>query len=368
MASIRLESINKTYSGNLAVNNLNLEVQDGEFVSLLGPSGCGKSTTLNIIAGLISQDSGNVYINDKLVNELPPEKRELAMVFQSYALYPTMSIYDNISFPLKSQKLSKSDIDNSVHEVAELLRIDKLLNRKPHQLSGGERQRVALGRAIVRKPQAFLLDEPLANIDAKLRVSMRAELRKLHEKLGITFIYVTHDQIEAVTLSDQVAVINEGKLVQYDTPDNIFHKPKNAFVGTFVGSPNMNLGHASVKKENSRTVLEFGTNSKYYFTKPPARLNNYLNKEITVGIRPDNVLFSSTSKSNYLSGTVFVVEKMFNEQVITITLNGFESFTLKSSYDPSKSSINSDDKVFVSFHENKLFFFDKSTGDLISDR
>tara|TARA_B100001971_G_C18233414_1_gene565430 strand:- start:262 stop:1365 length:1104 start_codon:yes stop_codon:yes gene_type:complete len=367
MASIRLESINKTYSGNLAVNNLNLEVQDGEFVSLLGPSGCGKSTTLNIIAGLISQDSGNVYINDKLVNELPPEKRELAMVFQSYALYPTMNTYDNISFPLKSQKLSKSDIDNSVHEVAELLKIDKLLNRKPHQLSGGERQRVALGRAIVRKPQAFLLDEPLANIDAKLRISMRAELRKLHEKLGITFIYVTHDQLEAVTLSDQVAVINKGQLVQYDTPDNIFYNPKNVFVGTFVGSPNMNIGQAIVKKENNHTFLEFGKNIKYFLSKNPSKLKNYLNTEITVGIRPDDVIFSptSTSKSNYLSGKVFVVEKMFSEQIITIIINRFESFTIQSSYNPSKPTLKSDDNISISFPEEKLFFFDKSTGELI---
>ena len=365
MITLKVQDLSKSFGSTEVLKKINLEIEEGNFLVLLGPSGCGKSTLLNIIAGLETIDEGTVFIDDYNVSEVEPKDRNIAMVFQSYALYPTMSIYDNISFPLKSQKLSKSEIDNSVHEVAELLRIDKLLNRKPHQLSGGERQRVALGRAIVRKPQAFLLDEPLANIDAKLRVSMRAELRKLHEKLGITFIYVTHDQLEAVTLSDQVAVINEGKLVQYDTPDNIFHKPKNAFVGTFVGSPNMNLGHASVKKENNRTVLEFGTNSKYSFTKPPDRLKNYLNKEITVGIRPDDVLFSSTSKSNYLSGTVFVVEKMFNEQVITITLNGFESFTLKSSYDPSKPSINSDDKVFVSFPENKLFFFDKSTGDLI---
>ena len=247
MAEIVLEDVSKVYAdGTTAVSDLSLDVHDGEFIVLVGPSGCGKTTALRMVAGLESISQGTISIGDRVVNTVPPKERDIAMVFQNYALYPHMTVYDNMAFGLKLRKLSKTEIDRRVREAADILGLEEFLQRKPKALSGGQRQRVAMGRAIVREPKAFLMDEPLSNLDAKLRVSMRAELSRLHERLGVTTVYVTHDQVEAMTLGERVAVMRDGVLQQVDTPQNLFNKPRNLFVAAFIGSPAMNLVDAKI--------------------------------------------------------------------------------------------------------------------------
>lgn len=247
MVTVRLENVSKIFRGGVeAVRDLNLEVKDGEFMVLLGPSGCGKTTTLLMIAGVYKPTSGYIYFDDKIVNDLEPKDRNIGMVFQSYALYPHMTVYENIAFPLRLKKLPKEEIDKRVREVAAMLRIENLLNRRPSQLSGGQQQRVALARAIVKRPGLFLMDEPLSNLDAKIRVEVRAELKKLQRELGITTIYVTHDQAEAMSLADRIAVMNEGRLQQVGTPDELYYKPANVFVASFIGAPAANLVDADV--------------------------------------------------------------------------------------------------------------------------
>lgn len=251
MASISFRHVNKTYAGNVeVVPDLNLEIKDKEFVILVGPSGCGKSTTLRMIAGLEEITSGELYIGDKLVNDVPPKDRDIAMVFQNYALYPHMTVYKNIAFGLQLRKVPKDEIDKKVHEAAKILDLEHLLDRKPKALSGGQRQRVALGRAMVRNPAVFLLDEPLSNLDAKLRTSMRSEISKLHKRLNTTFVYVTHDQTEAMTMGDRICVMKEGIIQQFDTPQTLYNQPCNLFVAGFIGSPQMNFFPATIKKEN----------------------------------------------------------------------------------------------------------------------
>lgn len=292
MASLSLKNVMKKYpNGFVAVKDFNLEIEDKEFVIFVGPSGCGKSTTLRMIAGLEDISSGEMYIDDKLVNDVEPKDRDIAMVFQNYALYPHMSVYDNMAFGLKLRKTPKDEIDRLVQEAAKILDLSHLLDRKPKALSGGQRQRVAMGRAIVRNPKVFLMDEPLSNLDAKLRGQMRIEISKLHQRLGTTIIYVTHDQTEAMTLGTRIVVMKDGVIQQVDTPQNLYDKPNNKFVAGFIGAPQMNLIDAAVKKSGSNITLAFGEN---VITLPEAKAKKleeggYIGKEVTLGIRPEDL-------------------------------------------------------------------------------
>ncbi|GAA3024216.1 sn-glycerol-3-phosphate ABC transporter ATP-binding protein UgpC [Streptosporangium longisporum] len=292
MASIVLSKVDKIYAGGVkAVNGLDLEIKDGEFMVLVGPSGCGKSTALRMIAGLEDISGGEIAIGDRVVNHLPPKDRDIAMVFQNYALYPHMTVEENLAFGLKLRKMPKAEIAKRVGEAAKMLGLDQYLKRKPAALSGGQRQRVAMGRAIVREPQAFLMDEPLSNLDAKLRVSMRASLNTLHERLGVTTVYVTHDQVEAMTLGDRVCVLRDGLLQQVDTPQNLFDKPVNLFVAGFMGSPSMNFVNAELVRGDGGAAVTFaGLNLPV-----PAEtfaekrgLEDYIGKKIILGIRPSD--------------------------------------------------------------------------------
>src|SRR5580693_7696910 len=289
MARVAMRSLNKNYDEVRAVIDVNLDINDQEFVVLVGPSGCGKTTTLRMVAGLESITGGQISIDEKIVNELPPMDRDIAMVFQNYALYPHMSVYDNMAFGLKMRKFDKPEIAKRVQDAAEILGIEQLLKRKPRQLSGGQRQRVALGRAIVRHPQVFLFDEPLSNLDAKLRVQMRVELKKLHERLGTTAIYVTHDQVEAMTLGDRVVVMKDGLVQQVGDPMELYNEPANRFVAGFIGSPAMNFAGVRIAAENGSLWAE----SADLRIKVPApivpRLGRYAGMEATLGIRPEDI-------------------------------------------------------------------------------
>ena len=301
MANISLQHINKIYPGNVEViNDLNLEIYDKEFIILVGPSGGGKSTTLRMIAGLEEISGGELRIGDKIVNDVEPKDRDIAMVFQNYALYPHMTVFDNMAFGLKLRKVPKDEIARKVEEAAKILDLSHLLDRKPKALSGGQRQRVALGRAIVRNPQVFLLDEPLSNLDAKLRAQMRTEIAKIHKKLGTTFIYVTHDQTEAMTMGDRIVVMKDGFVQQIDTPQVLYDQPINKFVAGFLGSPQMNFIEAMLHQRDGKYVVEFGSNDtkttrgvKYEIVIPEAKVNenlaHYVDKEVILGFRPENV-------------------------------------------------------------------------------
>ncbi|WP_461866069.1 ABC transporter ATP-binding protein [Thermococcus sp.] len=304
MARVLLKNVTKKFGEVTAVKNLNLEIKDGEFMVLLGPSGCGKSTTLRMIAGLETPTEGEIWIGDSIVNDVDPTKRNVAMVFQSYALYPHMTVFGNIEFPLKMSGVPKEERIKKVKEVAEFLGIDTLLNRKPNELSGGQQQRVALARALVREPQVFLLDEPLSNLDAKIRTQMRFELKKLLSyELGITTVYVTHDQVEAMTMADRIAVMNKGILQQVGTPDEIFYKPKNTFVATFVGSPPMNLIEGEIVEKDGNSIFE----TEHFSLKLP---NNVPKGKVILGFRPQHVEISQSMKDNFIKGTLLGVEKL----------------------------------------------------------
>ena len=292
MASLSLKNVCKVYpNGFVAVKDFNLDIADQEFIIFVGPSGCGKSTTLRMIAGLEEISSGELWIGDKLVNDVEPKDRDIAMVFQNYALYPHMTVYDNMAFGLKLRKVPKADIDKAVHEAAKILDIEHLLDRKPKALSGGQRQRVAMGRAIVRSPKVFLMDEPLSNLDAKLRVQMRVEISKLHQRLQTTIIYVTHDQTEAMTLGTRIVVLKDGIIQQVDTPQNLYDKPNNVFVAGFIGSPQMNLVDAKVVQSGEDVVLMFGSNSvKLPENKAKILIEKgYVDKTVIMGIRPEDL-------------------------------------------------------------------------------
>ena len=293
MATITFDAVTKVYpDGTEAVRNLDLQIGDGEFMVFVGPSGCGKSTALKMVAGLEGISDGTITIGDRVVNELPPKDRDVAMVFQDYALYPHMSVYDNMAFSLKIRKFTKSDIRGRVQDAAVILGIDDLLDRRPKALSGGQRQRVAMGRAIVREPQAFLMDEPLSNLDAKLRVQMRAEIRRIQTDLGVTTIFVTHDQTEAMTMGDRVAVIKKGHLQQVDTPQALYDGPTNLFVGGFIGSPAMNMVEATLEREDGGLGLRFGSSrlalDPALLTRRP-NLETYVGRPLVFGIRPENI-------------------------------------------------------------------------------
>jgi len=289
VASVTYQNVFKRFGDFIAVNDLSIEVEDEEFVVFVGPSGCGKSTSLRMLAGLEEISDGQILIGDRVVNDVPPKDRDIAMVFQSYALYPHMSVYDNMAFGLKLRKTPKADIERRVNEAAEILGLTTLLDRKPKALSGGQRQRVAVGRAIVREPAVFLMDEPLSNLDAKLRVSARADISKLHKRLGTTFIYVTHDQVEAMTMGDRIMVMNDGLLQQIDSPRHLYDFPNNIFVAGFIGSPSMNFFESTLISEENKLFLDTGDFRIHVPEDRNTAFANYAGKKIVLGIRPENI-------------------------------------------------------------------------------
>jgi len=365
MASVKLEQVSKTFDKNVvAVNSVDIDIQDKEFMVLVGPSGCGKSTTLRMIAGLEEISSGKIFIDDRLVNDIPPKDRDIAMVFQNYALYPHMTVYENMAFGLKLRKFPKAEIEKRVQEAATILEIHELLHRKPKALSGGQRQRVAVGRAIVRKPKVFLFDEPLSNLDAKLRVQMRTEISKLHNRLETTMIYVTHDQMEAMTMGDRIVVMKDGLVHQIDTPLNLYNYPVNKFVAGFIGSPAMNFMSGKLV-ENEGLTFEEG---KISFGIPDSfrsKLASRIGKNIIFGIRPENIFDSrfapSLSNSSRVKSLLEVVEPMGNEIFLYLT-TGNHQFV---------SRINTGDNfevgatIDITFNMDKCHFFDAETEERI---
>ena len=327
MASLSLQHINKTYpNGFEAVKDFNLEIADKEFIIFVGPSGCGKSTTLRMIAGLEEISGGTLKIGDKVVNDVEPKDRDIAMVFQNYALYPHMTVYDNMAFGLKLRKVPKDQIDKMVKEAAKILDLEKLLDRKPKALSGGQRQRVAMGRAIVRDPKVFLMDEPLSNLDAKLRVQMRTEISKLHERLGATIIYVTHDQTEAMTLGTRIVVMKDGVVQQVDTPQNLYNAPGNLFVAGFIGSPQMNFLDATVKVNGKDVTLQVGNYSlKLPENKAKALIDGgYDGKTVVMGIRPEDVTDDATAfPESTVEAKINVYELLGAEVFLYFDVEGF---------------------------------------------
>ncbi len=326
MASVTFEHVEKRYGDVVAVSDLNISVADREFLVFVGPSGCGKTTSLRMLAGLEEITSGKIYIGDRVVNDVPPKDRDIAMVFQSYALYPHMSVYDNMAFGLKLRKVAKPEIDKRVNEAAGRLGISHLLDRKPKQLSGGQRQRVAVGRAIVRNPAVFLMDEPLSNLDAKLRVQARAEISKLHQQLGTTFIYVTHDQVEAMTMGSRIAVMKDGLLMQIDTPQALYDRPDNLFVAGFIGSPSMNFFDATLTGTGDEVWADTGA-FRVQLPKHKADIYKGLRgKQVIFGIRPENIhdanYVPSGINSSVLEGNVEVTELMGNEVIVYLTTGG----------------------------------------------
>ncbi|MFQ5398559.1 MAG: ABC transporter ATP-binding protein [Anaerolineae bacterium] len=317
MASVTYRSVYKHFGEVTAVADLTLEVADKEFVVFVGPSGCGKTTSLRMLAGLEEISEGEILIGDRVVNDVPPKDRDIAMVFQSYALYPHMSVYDNMAFGLKLRKTPKAEIDRRVKEAAEILGLEGLLDRKPKALSGGQRQRVAVGRAIVREPAVFLMDEPLSNLDAKLRVSARAEISKLHKRLGATFIYVTHDQVEAMTMGDRIVVLNDGLLQQVDTPLNLYKSPANVFVAGFIGSPSMNFFDATLVGEEGKLFIDTGDFRVEVPTNGNSAYGDYVGKEVIFGIRPEHIHSPDFAPPNIakapVEGVVEVVELLGHE-------------------------------------------------------
>ena len=369
MASLSLENVCKVYPNKFeAVKNFNLQIEDKEFIIFVGPSGCGKSTTLRMIAGLEDITSGTLKIGDRVVNDVEPKDRDIAMVFQNYALYPHMTVYDNMAFGLKLRKVPKPEIDKMVKEAAKILDLDKLLDRKPKALSGGQRQRVAMGRAIVRNPKVFLMDEPLSNLDAKLRVQMRTEIAKLHQRLGTTIIYVTHDQTEAMTLGTRIVVMKDGLIQQVDTPQNLYEKPANLFVAGFMGSPQMNFIDAEVVVSGDKASLRV---ADQLIELPPAKAKKvieggYAGETVTFGIRPEDVddseVVVSTSKAVFES-TINVYELLGAEVYLYFDL---DQFPITARVD-SRTTARPGDKVKFAFDVEKIHIFDKETEETITN-
>ncbi len=367
MASLSLRHIYKIYSGNVkAVSDFNLEIDDKEFIVFVGPSGCGKSTTLRMIAGLEEISAGELYIDGKLVNDVEPKDRDIAMVFQNYALYPHMTVYENMAFGLRLRKMANQEIDDRVKEAAAILGITPLLSRKPKALSGGQRQRVALGRAIVREPKVFLLDEPLSNLDAKLRVQMRTEITKLHHKLATTFIYVTHDQTEAMTMGTRIVVMKDGIVQQVDTPQFLYDSPENKFVASFLGSPQMNFFEKTVlSREDGKMYATFG-NNKIEIPEDRARRlidDSYLGKEITMGVRPEDIhdeeVFIANSPNTIINAHIDVMEKLGNETFLYMNVEGKEDYTVARI--DARTKIQQDEDVKLAIDAHHLHFFDNKT-------
>ena len=366
MASVSLRHIYKVYQGGVkAVSDVNLEIQDKEFIVLVGPSGCGKSTTLRMIAGLEEISDGELYIDGRLVNDVEPKDRDIAMVFQNYALYPHMTVYDNMAFGLRLRKMPSAEIDSRVKEAANILGITELLSRKPKALSGGQRQRVALGRAIVREPKVFLLDEPLSNLDAKLRVQMRTEITKLHNRLATTFVYVTHDQTEAMTMGTRIVVMKDGLVQQVDTPQNLFDSPCNMFVATFIGTPQMNLFDATLERSGKNLVVKFGNNVIELPESKSKLLTDeaYIGKEVMFGVRPEDIhdeeIFIASSPKTIISAEIDVVEKLGDETILHTKVDGKEDYTVARV--DARSQVLSGDVVKLAIDANHIHMFDPET-------
>jgi len=359
MAGVVFENVSKQYSGNTvaSVQDLNIDIKDREFLVLVGPSGCGKSTALRMIAGLEDITQGDLFIGQRRVNDVAPKDRDIAMVFQSYALYPHMSVYDNMAFGLKLRKTPKAEIDTRVQEAAKILGIQQFLDRKPKALSGGQRQRVALGRAIVREPQVFLMDEPLSNLDAKLRVQTRSEISRLHQRVQTTTIYVTHDQTEAMTMGDRIAVMRDGVLQQLDTPETLYDNPANIFVAGFIGSPAMNFFDVSVEGAGDGVYL----NHESFRIEVPARMRNevgqYRDREVVLGMRPEDVDVITDVEERAANIKVDVVEPLGNENVLYL-LAGDNPFVARVA---PECRVSPGQSVAVSFDLDKVHVFDKET-------
>ncbi|RLE57994.1 MAG: sugar ABC transporter ATP-binding protein [Thermoprotei archaeon] len=363
MADVKLDHVTKIFGGRVvAVDNITLHIRDGEFFVLLGPSGCGKTTTLRIIAGLEKPTAGRVYIGGVDVTDLPPKDRDVAMVFQSYALYPHMTVYDNIAFPLKIRKMPKHEIDRRVREVARMLYIEDLLDRKPAQLSGGQQQRVALARALVRQPKVFLFDEPLSNLDAKLRIEARAFLKRLQKELKITTVYVTHDQAEAMTMADRIAVMNAGKVIQVGTPDDIYWKPTHVFVAGFIGAPSMNLVDVSYVEKEDKVYLQ-GPGFELDITPLASVVRPRLkHTELIMGVRPEHLeIVDRPVDPHCVPGEVYVIEPLGAETIVNVRV-GDSIFKVRVL---GAVKYNVGDKVYLHFDLNRVYIFDRKTGEAI---
>jgi multiple sugar transport system ATP-binding protein len=362
VAKVQLTNLVKQYSAFYAVDHVSLTIEHGEFVALVGPSGCGKTTTLNLVAGLIERTSGDIRIGERLVNDLDPKDRDIAMVFQNYALYPNKSVFKNLAFPLTMRKMSRPDIDRKVREAAKVLDIEHLLNRLPRELSGGQQQRVALGRAMVRNPAAFLMDEPLSNLDAKLRVQMRTELKRFHQDMGATVIYVTHDQLEAVTMADRMAVMKGGVLQQYDSPAHVFANPANVFVAGFVGSPAMNLLSAEVV--NGAAPMLRGMEG---WTVPLSDANarkalSSSTSQVVLGARHGTILLHQQDTPGAVPGRIYTVEPTGDITYAYVTLG---SSTLVVSVAPSVI-LAPDQPVWLTFDQDRIHLFDGATQQVLA--
>ena len=370
MASLSLKDVCKVYpNGYKAVQNFNMEIADKEFIIFVGPSGCGKSTTLRMIAGLEDISSGEFRIDGKLMNDVEPKDRDIAMVFQNYALYPHMTVYDNMAFGLKLRKVPKDEIDKAVKEAARILDLTHLLDRKPKALSGGQRQRVAMGRAIVRNPKVFLMDEPLSNLDAKLRVQMRVEISKLHQRLQTTIIYVTHDQTEAMTLGTRIVVMKDGIIQQVDTPQNLYDHPTNLFVAGFMGMPPMNFIDCKVVKSGADVLLMFGSHS---IKVPEAKANKliaggFIDKDVVLGIRPEDIhdeqLFIESSPESVIDARINIYEMLGAEVYLYFSIDQFD-ITARVN---ARTTARPGDTVQFAFDLSKIHIFDKETEQIIAN-
>jgi multiple sugar transport system ATP-binding protein len=377
MAGVTLRHIYKVYPGGVtAVNDFNLVIKDKEFIVLVGPSGCGKSTTLRMVAGLEEITEGELFIGDKLMNDVAPKDRDIAMVFQNYALYPHMTVYDNMAFGLKLRKVHKGEIDKKVKEAAKALGIEEYLQRKPKALSGGQRQRVALGRAIVREPMVFLMDEPLSNLDAKLRVQMRTEITRLHKRLNTTFIYVTHDQTEAMTMGTRIVVMKDGFIQQVDTPQNLYDYPCNKFVAGFIGTPQMNFFNATLVREGDKVVARLGENKVELPQAVVSKLTDqsYIGKDVILGIRPDDIhdeqVFIEAHPEAQVKAHVELLEKLGYETLVYLEMDAFiqeQADNPVARVNP-RSTIMSGDDVVLAFDPHRIHLFDKDTEVSILER
>jgi multiple sugar transport system ATP-binding protein len=361
MASVTYDHVTKRFGEVRAVNNLDIQIEDKEFLVLVGPSGCGKSTALRCLAGLEDISEGQILIGDQVVNDTPPKDRDIAMVFQSYALYPHMSVYDNMAFGLKLRKTPKEEIKRRVKEAAEILGIENLLDRKPRQLSGGQRQRVAVGRAIVREPKVFLFDEPLSNLDAKLRVETRANISKLHQQLQTTFIYVTHDQVEAMTMASRIAVLESGLLKQINTPQNLYDSPDNLFVAGFIGSPAMNFFPATLQQSDGKLVIDAGDFTLEIPEDRKAAYQDYVGKQIIFGIRPEDIVNPEYAPRGIIAQPVETkvdITELMGNEIFLFLKSGKHDFVAR--VDP-RTKVTSGQEMQLVFNMDNMHIFDRET-------
>ena len=372
MGTIQLRNVKKQFEKDVVIENLNLDIADGSFTVLVGPSGCGKSTTLRMITGLDDPTEGDIFIDGQKVNDITPGKRDIAMVFQNYALYPTMTVRQNISFGLENKKVPKEERERRVKEICEIVGLTEYLDRKPSKLSGGQRQRVALARAMVKQPKVFLMDEPLSNLDAKLRAQMRVELIELHKKLGTTFVYVTHDQTEAMSMADTIVLMKDGVMQQNDTPQNLYDFPENLFVAGFIGTPQMNIFRVKLEKGIDGVYAVFGENR----VKVPAgklqrfTSDSYIGREVYMGVRPENIhdeqAFLAASPDSIIDVSVEIVELMGSETYLYLSTSGKDD-NIIARVDP-RSPARAGDKIPVALDANRLHFFDIETEKTILNR